>query len=182
MDTKKDPYVCCLQETHFKSRDTYRLKTRGWKKIVVDIQLLNDVWLFGTPWTTAHQAPLSSTMSQSLLKFMSTKSRMLPNNLILCHSPSHFAFNLSQHRGLFQVFSLRIRWPKYWSFSISPSNKYSGLISFRIDWFDLLTVQRDFQESSPALQFESINSSVLSLPYGPTRTSIHDYWKIHSFD
>ena len=71
-----------------------------------------------------------------------------------------------------------IRWPKYWSFSftISPSNEYSGLISFRMDWLDLLAVQGT-QESSPAPQFKSINSSVLSLLYGPTLTSIHDYWK-----
>ena len=77
---------------------------------------------------------------------------------------------------------LRIRWPKYWSFSfsISPSNKYSGLISFRIGWFDLLVVQGT-QESSPTPQFESISSSVLCLLCGPTLTSTHDYWK-SSFD
>ena len=76
-----------------------------------------------------------------------------------------------------------IRWPKYWSFSfsISPSNKYLGLISFRIDWFDLLAVQGT-QESSPAPQFKSISSLALSLLYGPALTSIHNYWKNHSFD
>ena len=68
------------------------------------------------------------------------------------------------------------------SFSIRPSNECSGLVSFRIDWFDLLAVQRDSQESSLAQQFESIYSSALSLLYGPTLTSIHDYWKNHSFD
>ena len=74
-------------------------------------------------------------------------------------------------------------WPKYWSFSssISPSSEYSGLISLRIDWFDLLAVQGT-QESSPAPQFESINSLALTLLYDPTLTSIHDYWKNHSFD
>ena len=79
---------------------------------------------------------------------------------------------------------LHIRWPKYWSFSfgISPSNEYSGLISFRIDWFDLLGVQGTLQESSPTPQFKSINSSALSFLYGSTLTSIHDYWKNHSFD
>ena len=73
--------------------------------------------------------------------------------------------------------ALQIRWPKYWSFSfsISPSSEYSGLISFRIDWFDLLAV-RDSQESFPTPQLESINSLALSLLYGPTLTSIHDYW------
>ena len=77
--------------------------------------------------------------------------------------------------------ALRIRWPKYWSFCISPSNEYSGLISFRIDWFDFLAVQ-ETEESSPAPRFESISSLALSLLYGPTLTSIQDYWKNHSFD
>ena len=78
---------------------------------------------------------------------------------------------------------LRIRWQKYrsFSFSISPSNEHSGLISFRMDWLDLLAVQWS-QESSPTPQFKSINSSVLSFLYSPTLTSIHDYWKNHSFD
>ena len=92
------------------------------------------------------------------------------------------AFNLSQHQGLFQRVSSSIRWPKYWSFSfsISPSNDYSALISFRIDWFDLLA--RESQEFSPAPQFESINSSALCLLYGPNLTSVQDYWKNYSFD
>ena len=79
---------------------------------------------------------------------------------------------------------LPIRWPKYWSisFSISPSNEYSGLISFRMDWLDLLTVQGTLKESSPTPQFKSINSSALSFLYSPTLTSIHDYWKNHSLD
>ena len=78
---------------------------------------------------------------------------------------------------------LHIKWPKYWrfSFSISPSNEYSGLISFRIDWFDLLVVPGTLV-SSPAPQIKSINSSVLSHLYGPNLTSIHDSWKNHSFD
>ena len=96
-----------------------------------------------TPWTAAHQASLSITNSQSLLKLMSIESVMPSNHLILCHPlllpPSIFPS--------IRVFSsesvLCIRWPKYWNFSfnISPSNEYSGLISFRIDWFDLLAVQ-----------------------------------------
>ena len=75
-------------------------------------------------------------------------------------------------------------WPKNWSFSfsISPSDEYSGLISFRIDWFDLLAVQGNSPESSTAPQFKSINSLALSLLYGPTFTFVHDYWKNHSFD
>ena len=79
--------------------------------------------------------------------------------------------------------AIYIRWPKYWSFSFSfsPSNEYLGLISFRIDYVDLLA-DKDFQESSPAPQFKSINSLVLNLLYGLPLTSIHDYWKNHSFD
>ena len=78
---------------------------------------------------------------------------------------------------------LHIRWPKDWSFSfsINPSNEYSGLISFRTDWFDLLSLQGTL-ESSPIPQFKTTNSSLLIFPYSPTLTSIHDYWKNHSFD
>ena len=101
------------------------------------------VWLFATPWTTAHQASLSITNSWSLLKLMSIESVMPPNHLILCHSllllPSVFpSIRIFSNESV-----LCIRWPKYWSFSfsISPSNDYSGLISFRIDWFDLLAAQ-----------------------------------------
>ena len=108
----------------------------------------------------------------------STESVILSNCLILCHLllllPSVFPS--------IQVYSnelaLHIRWPKYWSFSISPSNEYSGLIFFRIDWSPCSP--RDPQESSPAPQFKSIGSSVLNLVYGPTLTSLHDYWKNHS--
>ena len=80
--------------------------------------------------------------------------------------------------------ALHIRWPKYWSFSfnISPSNEYSGLISFRIHWLDLLFGLRDAQQSSPTPQFKSINSLVLSFLYSPTLTSIHDHWKNRSLD
>ena len=106
---------------------------------------------------------------------------MPSNHLVLCRlfllMPSIFPS--------IKVFSnesaLRIWWPKYWSFRSSPSNEYSGLISFRIDWFDLLVVQGT-QEPSSSPQFESINSLALSLLYDPTLTSIQDYWKNHSFD
>ena len=95
-------------------------------------------------------------------------------------SPSPPACNPSQHQGLFESV-LRIRGPKYWSFSfsfsINPSNEYSGLVSFRIDWFDFLTVQ----ESFPAPLLKSISSSALSLLY-ITLISVHDHWKNHSFD
>ena len=148
------------------------------------VHSLSRVQLFATPWTAARQATLSITNSQSLLKLMSIRSVMPSSHLLLCHP-------LLLPRSVFpsiRVFSsesvLRIRWPKSWcfSFSISPSNEYSGLISFKIDWFDLLARPKDSQESSPSPQFESINSLVLSLLYGPTLISIHDYWKNHSFD
>ena len=94
-------------------------------------------------------------------------------------------FNLSQLRVFSNKSALRMRWPKYWSFRciISPSNEYSGLISFRIDWLDWSPYcPRDSQESSPTPQFKSISFPVLSLLYGPTLTSMHDYRKNHSFD
>ena len=131
------------------------------------------------PWTAAHQASLSFTISWSMLKLMSIESVMSFNHLILLY-PSPPAFNLSQHQGFFSNEPAHcIRWLKHWSFSfsITSSNEDSGLISFRIDCFDLLPVQGCSQECSPAPQFESINFLALSLPYGPTLTSIHDYWK-----
>ena len=105
------------------------------------------------------------------------------NHLILCHPLLLLPSIFLSIRVFSNESALLIRRPKYWSFSftISPSNEYSGLISFRIDWLDLLSVQGT-QKSSPALQFESINSLALSLVYGPTLTSIHVYWKNHSFD
>ena len=109
--------------------------------IHVVVQLLSHVWLFATPWTVACQPSLSFTISQGLLNVMSIESMMLSNQLIFCCPflllPSMFP--------IIKVFSsklaLYIRWPQYWSFSISPSNEYSRFISLRIDWFDLLTVQ-----------------------------------------
>ena len=100
----------------------------------------------------------------------------------LLSSPSPSVLYLSRIRVFSNELALRIRWPKYWSFSISTSNEYSELISFRIDWFDLLAVQGALKISSSAPQFESINSLVLSILYSPTLTSLHDYWKNHSCD
>ena len=106
-----------------------------------------------------------------------------PSHLLLspCLPPSIFP----SIRAFSSESVLWVRWPKYWSFSfrISPSNEYSGLISFRVNCFDLLAVHRTLQHhSSPTSQFESINSSLLSLLYSPTLTSVHEYWKNHSFD
>ena len=99
--------------------------------------------VFQSPWTAAHQAPLSSTISQSLLKLMSIESVMLSNHLILCHPLLLLPLVFPSIRVFSKESALCVRWPKYWSFSlsISPSNEYSELISFRIDWFDLLVVQ-----------------------------------------
>ena len=99
-------------------------------------------------------------------------------------SPSHPAFNLSQHLVFSNKLILHIRWPKYWSFSfgISPSSGYSGLIFFRIDWFDSPCSPKDLQEFSPTPQVKSINSKALCFLYSPTLTFIHDYWKNHSLD
>ena len=145
------------------------------------VQLLSCVQLFATPWTVSCQASLSITNSQSLLKLMSIKLVMSSHHLILYPFSSQlqsFPASVSSSGSV-----LCIRWPKYWSFSfsISPSNEYSGLISFRIDWLGLLAVQGTLK-SSPAPQFESINSLASSLLYGPTLTSICDYWENHSFD
>ena len=135
-----------------------------------------------SPWTAACQAPLTSIISWRLLSFVSIELMMLSNHLILC-CPLLLLPSIFPSIRIFSNESvLCIRWPKYWSCSISPSNEYSGLIFFRVDWFDLLAVSpRDSQESSPTLQFKSINSLVLSFLYGSTLTSIYDYWKNDSF-
>ena len=121
---------------------------------------------------------MSITNSQRLLKLMSIESVMPSNHLILCRPlllpPSIFP----SIRVFTNELALCIRWPKYWSFSfsISPSNEYSRLISFRMDWLDLLAVQGTLK-SSPTPQFKIINSLVFSFLYSPILTSIHDYWK-----
>ena len=130
------------------------------------------------PWTAACQVSLSITNSQSLPKLMSIDSVIPSIHLILCH----LLLLLSIFPSI-RVFSnesaLHIRWSKYWSFSfnISPSNEYSGLISFRVDWLDLLAVQGTLKSL-----LQHINSSALSFLYSPTLTSIHDSWKNHSLD
>ena len=133
-----------------------------------------------TPRTTARQASLSITKSWSLLKL---KAVMPPNHLILCHPLLFLSSIFPSIRVFSNELVFRIRWPKYWSFifSISPSNEYSGLISFRMDWLDVLAVHETLK-SSPTPQFKSINSTVLSFLYGAILTTIHDYWKNHSFD
>ena len=147
------------------------------EKPIRSVQSLSYVHLFVTPRTAKHQASLSITNSQSMLKLMFIESVMPFNNLILCH---HFILLPSIFLSK-RVFSnesvLCIRWPKYWnfSFSISPSKEYSGLISFRMWLVWSPCSPTDFQESSSLQQFKNINSSVLNFLYSPSLTSTHDY-------
>ena len=111
------------------------------------VQLLSRAWCFGIPWTVARQASLSITNAWSQLKFMSIESVMPSKHLILCHPCLHLPSTFSSIEVFSNESVLHIRWPKYQSFNfrISPSNGYSGLISFRIDWFDLLAVQETYK-------------------------------------
>ena len=124
-----------------------------------------------------HQIP-------SLLKFMSIKLVMPSNHLILYHSLLLLLSIFPRVRVFLKEPILHMRWPKYWNFSfnISPSNEYSGLISFTMDSLGSSCCLRDSQKSYLAPQFESINSSGLSLPYGPALTYVYDSWENHSFD
>ena len=150
--------------------------------VVFVVQSLGCVQLFATLWTAACQASLSFTISWSLLKLMSIELVILSNHLILCR-PLLLLPSIFPSIGVFSNDSaLCITWTNYWSFTISPSNEYSRLISFKIDWFDLLAVQGTLNS---LLQHHSLKASVLkalSLLYAPSLTSIHDYWKNHSFD
>ena len=155
-------------------------------------------------WTTVSQSV--SSVAQSCLTLCNPMDWSPPGFPVLHHLPElaqtdihwvidanqPFSFSVIPFSSCFQSPSIRvfsnesalcIRWPKYWSFSfnISPSNEYSGLIPFKMDWLDLLAVQRTLK-SSPTPQFKGINSSVLSFLYSPTLTSIHDHWKNHSLD
>ena len=140
------------------------------------VQLPSHVQLLATLWTKACQASLSFTISWSLPKFMSIELVMPSRHLILC-CPLLLPPSIFPSIRVFSSESvLHIRWPKYWSFSfnISPSNEYSGLISFRIDRLDLLAVQGTLK-TSPTPHFKGINSLALCLLYGPTLTSVHNY-------
>ena len=145
---------------------------------VSSVQSLSCVQLFATPCTAACQASLSITNSWSLLKLMSIELVMPSKHLILCHplllTPSIFpSMRIFSNESV-----LCIRWPKYgsFSFSISPSNEHPGLISFRIDWLDLLAVQGTLKSlfSNTTVQKHQFFGAQL---YSPTLTSIHDYWK-----
>ena len=135
------------------------------------VQSLSRVQLFVTPWTAACLAPLSFTISWSLLKFMAIESVMIPKDLILCR-PLLLPAIFTSVKVFFNEPALCLRWPKYWSFSFSigPFNEYSGLIYDWLVWSPYSS--RDSQESSPAPQFETISSSVLSVLYGRTFISL----------
>ena len=124
------------------------------------VQLLSRVWLFETPWTTVRQASLSITNSRSLLKLMSIELVMPSKHLILCRPLLLPPSVIPRIRVFSNESVLCISWPKYWSFSfsISPSNEYSGLISFRMDWLDLLAVQGSLKS---LLQHHSSKASIL---------------------
>ena len=148
--------------------------------------VLSRVWPFVTPWTAACQASLSITNSRSPPKLMSMESVMPSNHLILCRPLLLLPSILPNIRVFSNESALHIRWPKYWSFSfnISPSNDYSGLIPFRMDWLDLLAVQGTLKH---LLWHHSSKAPILQcwaffIVQFPILTSIHDYWKNHSFD
>ena len=142
----------------------------------VAVQSLSCVWLLATPWTAAHQDSLFFTISRSLFKPVSIESVVSSNHIIFCRPllllPSIFpSISVFSNESV-----LCIRWPNYWSFSfsISPSNEHSGLISFRMDWLDLLAVQGTLKS---LLQHHISKHQLLALSsfYSPTHTSIHDY-------
>ena len=152
-----------------------------WSSQFSSVQLPSCVRLFATPWTAARQASLSITISRGLLKLTSIESVMPSTHLILCRPLLFLPSIFSSIRGFSNESVLCIRWPKYWSFSfiISPSNEYSGLISFRMDWFDLLAVQETIKSllqthSSKAsiLQHSAFFIVQLSHPYMTTRKTI----------
>ena len=128
--------------------------------MVAVVQSLSCVRLFATPWTAACQASLSITISRSLLKLMSVESMMPSHHLILCRPLLLLPSIFPRIGGFSKESVLRIRWPKYWSFSfsISPSNEYPGLIFFRMDWFDLLVVHGTLKS---LLQHHSSKASIL---------------------
>ena len=148
------------------------------------LQLLRCFRLFVTLWTAARHASLSITNSWNLLKLMSIES-VMPSSHLVFYSPLLLLPSVFPSISVFSKESvLHIRWPKYWSstFSISPSNEYSGLISFRIDCLDLPAVLGTLKS---LLQHQSSKASVLQCSaffVVPTLTSIQDYWKNHSFD
>ena len=146
------------------------------------VQSLIHVRLFATPWAAACPAPLSFTLSRSLLKFMSIELEMPSNHLILCRPLLLLPSIFPSIRVFSNESAAYIRWPKYWSFSfnISPSNEYSGLISFRIDWLDLLAVQgtpksllQHHSSKASILEYSAFFMVELAQPYMTTKENLN---------
>ena len=174
-------FVFMIQSTQ--STPNKESKSFSYKIWISSVQSLSRVRLFATPWIAARQASLSSTNSWSSLRLMSIESVIPSSHLILCHPLLLLPTIPPSIRVFSNESTLHMRWPKYWSFSFSiiPSKEIPGLISFRMDWLDLLAVQgtlKSLQHHSPKA---SILSS-LSLLHSPTLTSIHDHWKNHRLD
>ena len=149
---------------------------------ISSVQFFSCVWLFATPWTAALQASLSITNSWSLLRLMSIESVMPSKHLIICHPLLILPLIFPSIRVFSNESVLCIRWSNNWSFSfsISPSSEYSGLISFRIDWLDLLAVQGTLKSLlHTTVQKHQFFGAQLSL--WSSSTSRHNYWKNHSF-
>ena len=158
--------------------------TKSCCSLASSVQSLSHVQIFVTPWTVAYQASQSITNSWSLFKLMSTEPVMPSNHLILCHPLLLLPSPFPRIRVFSNELVLYIRWPKYWSlhFNISPSNEYSGLISFRMDWLDLLAVQGTLKS---LLQHHSSKASVLWCSASFTVQLSHPYMtteKNHSLD
>ena len=150
---------------------------------ISSVQSLSRVQLLATPWIAARQASLSITNSRSSPRLTSIESVMPSSRLILCHPLLLLTSIFPRIRVSSNESDLRIRWPKNWSlsFNISPSNEHPGLISFRMDWLDLLAVQGTYKS---VLQHHSSKTSIVhhSAFFIVQLTSIHNYWKNHSFD
>ena len=152
--------LCCLSSQLAPPRPAPHLLCSAESQALVVFQSPSHIQLFANPWTVKHQAPLSFTITHSLLKYKPIESMMPSNHFILC-CPLLLLCSIFPSINVFSNESaLCIRWPKYWSFcfSISPSNEYLGLVSFRIDWFDLLTVQGSLKSF---LQHHSLKASIL---------------------
>ena len=175
----------CVQQVYYAVSPTFAHFMSLCHILVVDaVQSLSCVQLFANPQTAACQTSLSFTISQSLLNLMSIESMMPSSHLTLCRPLLLLPSIFPSIRVFCNESVLRIRLPKYWSFSFSIQ---SFQCIFRVDFLQDGLIwspcsPRDSQESSPTLQFKSIPSSALSLIYSPTLTSIHDYWKNHIFE
>ena len=167
--------VHCVHWESFSVPESTGNPLRGVSVFVV--LLLSHVWQFATPWAAACQAPLSFSVFWSLLK-LSPLSQWCHPTISSSIAPTSSYPIFPSIRVFCSEWTVHIWWPKYWSFgfSISPSNEYSELTSFRIDWFDLLAVQGTLKS---LLQHQSLKALALSLLSGPILTSVHDYWKNH---